>query len=40
VLSASQPVPGSPRIWRVAAHEEIPVTWSVTAFAICATVAP
>ena len=40
VLNASQPVPGSPRSWLVAAHEEIPVNWSVTAFAVCATVAP
>ena len=40
VLNASQPVLGSPRNWFVAATERIPVDWSVTAFAVCATVAP
>ena len=40
VLNASQPVPGSTRSWFVAATERIPADWSVTAFAVCATVAP
>jgi hypothetical protein len=40
VLNASQPVLGSPGSWFVAATERIPVDWSVTAFAVCATVAP
>ena len=40
VLNASRPVPGSPREWFVAATERQDVTWSVTAYAICATVAP
>ena len=40
VLNGSYPVPGSPRSWLVAAHEEIAVDWSVTAFAICVTLAP
>lgn len=40
VLNGSYPVPGSPGSWFVAATERIPVNWSVTAYAVCATVAP